>query len=381
MTWAKDFAAAARSNKPWMFMLIADVVIVGLLCVDRFGRDYPNIQYSYLLVTYHFGLIKRGLLGAVLALFEVKVRYYEVWIIGGVVWLLTLLLCFIAFARIFGFRGDRLQLFAFTLGSPFAFKNFLFTIGFFDIYGCLFALIVLLVPVNLLFPAIVTTGCIVLLLIHHIQLLLYITTIGFIAVVRYYCLRPFTAADVVQGGIAMAAIGAVFAKLALFGSAPVPEETLLRYMLERAADPVTPYMPIWYSTISEEIAKTAAYWPKQAPRVPLYLLLIAIHWPVGRFMGRLISALPNRIHRIMVLASIAAISAGYLIICVVVYDYARWVSNWGVCMLLTLFAIALLQTTSGKPFPPFTAPREQKLNLTLGWIVTAIPRIGIYIPL
>lgn len=225
-------------------------------------------------MTYHFGLIKRGLLGAVLALFETKVRFYEVWIIGGAVWLLTLLLCFVAFARFFGFRGDRLQLFAFTLGSPFAFKNFLFTVGFFDIYGCLFALIVLLVPVNVLFPVMVTAGCILLLLIHHLQLLLYITTIGFIAVVRYYCLRPFTAADIVQGGIAVAVICAVFAKLAFFGSAPVAQETLLGYMLERAADPVTPNMSIWYSTIGEEIAKTAAYWPKQAPRVPLYLLLM-----------------------------------------------------------------------------------------------------------
>lgn len=44
MIWANDFATAVRRNKPWAFMLAADVIIVGLLCVDRFGRDYPNIH-------------------------------------------------------------------------------------------------------------------------------------------------------------------------------------------------------------------------------------------------------------------------------------------------------------------------------------------------
>lgn len=380
MSWMNDFAAALRRQKPWAFMLAADVVIVGGLVYNRLFLDYPNIQYSYLLVTYHFGLIKRGLLGSVLALFESQVRYYDVWILGGIVWLLTLLLCLVAFTRMFGFRGDRLQLFVFTIGSPFVFKNFFFTIGFFDIYGCLLALIVLLIPVNVMFPLIVTAGCIIILLIHHLQLLLYITTIAFIAVVRYYCLRPFTAADLVQGCIAAAIILAVFAKLAFFGSAPVPSATLLRYMLERAHDPVEPYMPIWYSTIGEEIAKTAAYWPKQAPRVPVYLALIAIHWPVGRFMQRLILAIPNRVHRIIAITSIGVISAGYLMIFVVVYDYARWVSNWGVCMLLALYAIAMLQSRSGKPSPPFAIEKERTTNLVLGWIVTAIPRIGVYIP-
>jgi len=381
MTWVNDVAAALRRQRPWALMLAADIAIVGGLVYNRLFTDYPNIQYSYLLVTYHFGLIKRGLLGSVVALFESQVRYYDVWIIGGIVWLLTLLLCLIVFTRTFGFRGDRLQLFVLTIGSPFAFKNFFFTIGFFDIYGCLFALIVLLIPVNVVFPLIVTVGCVIALLIHHLQLLLYITTIGFIAVVRYYCLRPFTAADQVQGCIAAAIIFVVFVKLAFFGSAPVPPATLLSYMIERAHDPVIPNITIWYSTIGEEIAKTAAYWPRQAPRVPLYLALIAIHWPVGRFMQRLIRAIPNRIHRIIAITSICVITVGYLVICVIVYDYARWVSNLGVCMLLALYAIAMLQSHSGKPAPPFAIEKERTTNLVLGWIVTAIPRIGIYIPL
>jgi hypothetical protein len=381
MTWPNDLKAALREQRPWAFMLAVDVVLFGGLIVNRLAFDYPNIQYSYLLVTYQFGLIKRGLLGAMLALFQSQVRYYEVWIIGGAVWLVTLILCFAAFTRIIGFRGDRLQLFAFTFGSPFAFKNFLFTVGFFDIYGCLVALVVLLIPMSFFFPLIVMAGCILLLLIHHLQFLLYVTTIAFIAIVRSYCLRPFGAVDVIQGLVAALVVCGVFVKLAFFGSAPVAPDILAHSMLERAHDPVELNISIWYSTIGDEIKKTAEYFvTKQWWRVPVYLALIALHWPVGRFVHRLIVAVANPVHRGIAIAAISGISAGYLMIFVVVYDYARWVSNWGVCMLLALFAIALLQSESGKPAPPFAEPRQQKTDLVLGWIITVIPRIGIYIP-
>ena len=184
-----------------------------------------------------------------------------------------------------------------------------------------------------------------------------------------------------SGIVAAALVCALFAKLAFFGSAPLPPDALLHAMRERARDPVEVNISIWYSTIGDEMAKTAAYFVfKQWARIPAYLALIALHWPVGRFMRRLIIAIANPVHRMIAVAAIATISVGYLVIFVVVYDYARWVSNWGVCMLLALFAIALLQSRSGKPAPPFADPRQQKTDLVLGWIVTAIPRIGIYIP-
>jgi len=76
--------------------------------------------------------------------------------------------------------------------------------------------------------------------------------------------------------------------------------------------------------------------------------------------------------------ALAAITAGYIPICIVAHDYARWVSSWAVCMFLAMHAIRLLPSTRADDTPPL-AP-DSKTNLVLGWIVTAIPRVGVTIP-
>ena len=50
------------------------------------------------------------------------------------------------FRRTFGFDEKHLPLFIFMAGSPFFLKNFMHTLGHFDIYGCLFAICLLLIP-------------------------------------------------------------------------------------------------------------------------------------------------------------------------------------------------------------------------------------------
>jgi hypothetical protein len=77
-------------------------------------------------------------------------------------------------------------------------------------------------------------------------------------------------------------------------------------------------------------------------------------------------------------AALAAITAAYIPICIVAHDYARWVSSWAVCMFLAMHAIRLLPSTSADNTPPL-AP-DGKTNLVLGWIVAAIPRVGVTIP-
>ena len=72
-----------------------------------------------------------------------------VWLVfalAGAAWLITLGLFIKLFHRTFGFDDANLPLFVFMAGSPFFFKNFMFTLGHFDIYGCAFALGLLLVP-------------------------------------------------------------------------------------------------------------------------------------------------------------------------------------------------------------------------------------------
>jgi hypothetical protein len=70
----------------------------------------------------------------------------------------TLVLYIILFLATFGRRPDRGLLFAFIVGSPFFFKNFLFSIGHFDIYGCTLGVVALLIRTRSIYLVIVTAG-------------------------------------------------------------------------------------------------------------------------------------------------------------------------------------------------------------------------------
>ena len=80
------------------------------------------------------------------ALFTAKVPVWLVFALGGAAWLVTLGLYAQLFRRTFGFDEKHLPLFIFTAGSPFFLKNFMHTLGHFDIYGCALAIILLLIP-------------------------------------------------------------------------------------------------------------------------------------------------------------------------------------------------------------------------------------------
>ena len=374
------FSDLFRRNRAWAWMLAVNIAALTALVIYVLRRGL-TIQYSYLLATYEFGLIRRAFIGSILALFESKVRSYEVYVIGGAAWGLAIVLYVILFRRTFGFQRDRLPLFVMTFGSPFFFKNFFHTLGFFDIYGCLLGLGALLIPVNSLYLAIVTLGCVIALLIHQLHFLLYISTVGFIVLVRYYFMRPLSIAGLCYGALAAIIVCATFILMNFYGTPPVPQETFWEHLLTRAADPVPViFLPIWYSTLADELAQTAAMWQRQILRTPVYIVLIAIHWPVGRFMAILIAAIDDRLKRGLVIAGLVGITVGYVCIFVVAYDYSRWVSNWGVCMFLAVHALAMLLAHEAKTIPAFLDEFRDEVERAFGWIVTAIPRVGIYIP-
>ena len=65
-------------------------VVVGVL-LYKIPRP-PYVPYIHLLVDYHFGFIKRALIGAVVGLFTSKVPVWLVFVLGGATWLVTLAL-------------------------------------------------------------------------------------------------------------------------------------------------------------------------------------------------------------------------------------------------------------------------------------------------
>jgi hypothetical protein len=72
------------------------------------------------------------------------------------------------------------------------------------------------------------------------------------------------------------------------------------------------------------------------------------------------------------------VSAGYLLMSFIVFDHARWVSNWAVCVMLIMHAVLLLERRNEaetESLQPHTWP-----TLTFAWLITLIPRVGITRP-
>ena len=132
-------------QNPWRVMLAVNVAVLAGVFIHKVTLP-PYVPYIHLLVDYHFGFVKRALIGAIVSLFSPQVPVWLVFALGGAVWLVTAGLFVKLFRRTFGFDDAHRPLFVFVAGSPFFLKNFMHTLGHFDIYGCLFAILLLLVP-------------------------------------------------------------------------------------------------------------------------------------------------------------------------------------------------------------------------------------------
>src|SRR3984893_17202504 len=173
-------------ENPWRLMLAVNVTVLIGVFLYKITRE-PYVPYIHLLVDYHFGFTKRALIGALVSLFLTKVPVWMVFALSGAVWLITLGLFIKLFRRTFGFDAAQMPLFVFMAGSPFFLKNFMHTLGHFDIYGCALAICLLLVPArSVAFVVLAAAASMILILIHHIHLLMYVPTIAVIVMLRHY---------------------------------------------------------------------------------------------------------------------------------------------------------------------------------------------------
>jgi hypothetical protein len=368
-----------REN-PWRLMLAVNGAV--LIGVFLYKLTFPPfVPYVHLLVDYHFGFTKRALIGAVVSLFVSKVPVWLVFALGGGVWLITLGLFVKLFRRTFGFTDAHMPLFVFMAGSPFFLKNFMHTLGHFDIYGCALAICLLLVPArSIIFVISAAVASMILLLIHHIHLLMYVPTIAVIVVLRYYLVQGVTRQNALVGIVSVAAVGLPFFAAQFGGSMAVPQEEFVRYLQSRMADPsqtnLLSFSYIWYQPLSQEIHDTWERMPSNILGVPVFALLIWLHTPLWRYFAELINALSSELHRRIVIAAIIVVSAAYLVMFAIVFDYSRWISNWAVCMFLILHAVKALPASQAVAL---LATDDRKTTI-LGWIVTLIPRVGIVRP-
>jgi hypothetical protein len=367
--------------RPFAYMLACSAAIAAALLVVKIF-SIPRIQYIHLLVTYDFGVIKRAMIGELLSFFRPKVGFVDVFVLGVAMWLSTLITYLFVFRKTFGFSERTFPLLAMILCSPFFFKNFMFSVGYFDIFGCLAALIALLLPVNLALPLCMGAIACFLLFVHHLHLLLYVPTIALIVILRTVAdgrvnLRLFALA----GAGATIVIGGAFYYLAFHGSVPIPMDEFTAALKTRAIDApeiIGGYLVrIFYTDIAHEIRQTMEGLPNNARRFPVYALLIYLHLPLISYFRRLIRALPRRPDRLLVLAGLIGITLGYVVIGAVVFDYPRWVANWAVCMILMMHAVRSFPSPEADTVP--IDPTIAK-NRWFGWILTLIPRVGISKP-
>jgi hypothetical protein len=366
-------------RNPWRRMIVIDAAIMVGLFIYKVLYHNPVLEYLHLIVDYHFGFAKRALIGTLVSFVLPVVPVWFVYLLGGAIWLLALVLFLKLFSKTFGFEAATAPLFAFIFGSPFFLKNFLESIGYFDIYGCVWALIMLLIaPRSFAYVVIGAIGCAALILIHPIHMLLYVPTVGVIIVMRYYFIRGANVLDVTAGFVVASIVAALFILSAFYGKMPVPMDQLIAHLRQRTTDqtylaPVV--LDIWYRPILNDMSRTWSVLPQYVLRLPVYAALIALHWPVIRYFKQLINALANAWHRRLTLLGLVGITLGYLIIGVVVFDYSRWFSSWAVCMFLIMHAVKMLPAR--EPVPLIA---DDKWNRALGWIITLVPRVGITKP-
>jgi hypothetical protein len=116
--------------------------------------------------------------------------------------------------------------------------------------------------------------------------------------------------------------------------------------------------------------------PSNLLGMPVDALLIWLHSPLWRYFSDSVSALADDFHRRIVVAGIVGVTAAYLVMFAVVFDYSRWISNWAVCLFLIMHAVKMLPCS--KAVPPITGD-DRKTGM-FGWIVTLIPRVGVIRP-
>ncbi|QWG23553.1 hypothetical protein KMZ93_00945 [Bradyrhizobium sediminis] len=368
-----------REN-PWRLMLAVNAAVLTGVFLYKLPRE-PYVPYIHLLVDYHFGFTKRALIGAVISLFVEKVPVWLVFALSGAVWLITLALFARLFRRTFGLGDAQLPLLVFMAGSPFFLKNFMHTLGHFDIYGCALAICLLLIPArSIAYVLLAALFSVILILIHHIHLLMYVPTIAAIVVLRYYLVQGVSRQNAGVGIAAVLAVSLLFLVAQFRGSLAVPEAEFVAHLQSRMADPartrLLSFSYIWYQPLAQEIRDTWERMPSNLLGVPVFALLIWLHAPLWRYFADLIRALSDQWHRRIVTAAIVAVSLAYLVMFAIVFDYSRWISNWAVCMFLILHAVKTLPASREVPL----IPRNDPKTILFGWIVTLIPRVGIVRP-
>src|SRR5213592_2949774 len=158
---------------------------------------------------------------------------------------------------------------------------------------------------------------------------MYVPTIAAIVVLRHFLVHGTSRQSVAVGIASLGAVGVLFIAAQFYGTVPVPETEFVAHLHSRMVDTsqanLLSFGYIWYQPLSKEIWDTWARLPHNILGVPVFALLIWLHTPLWRYFAGLIGSLASEMHRRIVIAALAIVSAGYLLMFAIVFDYSRWV--------------------------------------------------------
>lgn len=161
------------------------IIIYGLFYWMSLKIPFKGIEYSYFyyLIDYHFGFVKRGLIGEIFSISGVKIDVYKVLAFNKLLFLLfgILIICII---KKINFKNKIFEIiiFFFILFNPALLKNYWLDLGRFDIYGAIVTCLMIISnkkTMNFLF-----VFSPLLLMVHEAQLVLFIPSIIFIWFLR-----------------------------------------------------------------------------------------------------------------------------------------------------------------------------------------------------
>ena len=316
-----------------------------------------------------------------MALLFQKVPVWLVFALGGVIFLVTLGLFLLLFRRRFGFDAAHGPLLLFMIGSPFFLKNFIYTLGHFDIYGCTAAIGLSLIPArSLLYIVIAMIAAMVLILIHHIHLLMYVPTIALIVVLRHYLVQGVSWRNAILGAAAMGAVGALFLAAQFLGTMAVPEAEFRSYLQSRMADPsrinLLSFSYIWYQPLAKEISDTWQRLPSNLLGLPVFALLLGAAHPALALFRRADRSARTRQPSPRGDRRPALGQRG------VSRDVCHGVRLFALDLELGGLPVSDPHAVKALPAAKAVAPirSDERQATMLGWIVTMISRVGIVRP-
>lgn len=358
-------------------------VVLGLLAYKIIGSTPVN-QYSHRLVTYEFGFIRRALVGEIYGWLFERVPIWAVSLDGVLALVVAAAVGAVLFRKSFNTlpRLERAALAAFLVGSPFLFKNFVQTLGYFDVYGATVVMVVMLAPYGVWTVIAATAAGALLLLVHHIHATLFLPTLFAVLLVKAYARnRMLRVADLALLGTAVALLVALFLAILVFGTPQVGADAFMAHLRARATSPVgeTQYT-MWYSTLAEEMAATWVMLPRSLARLPVYVLLILAHLPLLVAARAQIARMRQKdsFGFLLYIGLLVMVAIGYLATFLTAYDHARFVSCLAVCFVL--LTIAALTELGGPLRDAEALAAESRRTLAFAIALAFIPRVGTVFP-